>query len=846
MEHLIARIKDRRFWGSLIAVAVMALIAIVYFYPDAVEGNVLRQHDMQQGAAIGQEAKAYAEATGETSRWTNSLFSGMPTFQISPSYPSDSLFKWINTLMGLGLPSPANILVMMMIGFFILMLAMRMRLPVALIGAVTYAFSSYFFIIIGAGHIWKYMTLAYIPPTIAGVILCYRGRYLFGGVIAAIAAMMQISANHAQMSYYFLFVIAGLASAYLADAVRNGELRKWLTATVVLAVAGGLAVTANLPSLYNTYEYSKETIRGGHSDLTSPDGASTQADDGLNREYITQYSYTPSETFTILIPNVKGGATMKPEKGQNKYMSLYELPETQDLVRSGELQSDAAFYLQYIPQYFGAPEGTNGPVYVGALIVALFLLGCVIVRGPVKWALLLLTILSILLSWGRYFMGLTDLMIDYMPMYAKFRTVESILVIAEFCMPVLAMMALQKLAEAGNQAWKLYRHAFCWTFGITSFLCLIGFIAPGFYGSVIPDHEMQSSLRQLFDYAPMRAAIEQLRTSLVRSDSLRSLIIVVAGAAVLWLMMKCKIKTLPAMLLIAVIVVGDLWPVNKRYLDHDSFVRKPIAGEARFAMTPADRAILNDTAINYRVMDIPRFWDASPSYYHKMIGGYHAAKLTRYQDLIDRHLSHFTDGQGVDSVDINVLNMLNARYLVTDSAVYPNPEAQGNAWLVDRIEYVSSADSEMDALSVLDLRHEAVADTRFKNILGSNAEYSPGDTIYETTYAPNRLRYHIKTEKGGLAVFSEIYFPWGWHATIDGEPAEIGRVNYVLRALRVPAGTHEIIMTFDPPSLHATGAAATVAIIVIYIATALALCVWGFGCRFRRKDSSGRENGAIA
>lgn len=834
MEHLISRLKDRRFWGSLIAVAVMALIAIVYFYPDAVEGNVLRQHDMQQGAAIGQEAVAFHEATGETTRWTNSLFSGMPTFQISPSYPSNSLFGWISTVMGLGLPSPANILAMMMIGFFILMLSMKMRLPVALIGAVGYAFSTYFIILIGAGHIWKFVTLAYIPPTIAGVVLCYRGRYLAGGALAALFAMMQIASNHVQMSYYFLFVILGFAIAYLVTAVREKKTAQWFIATGVLAVAGVLAVTANLPSLYNTYEYSKETIRGGHSDLTPVSGPAHNAG-GLDREYITQYSYTPSETFTLMIPNVKGGATMKPEKGSNKYMSLYSLPETQELVKSGNLPSDAAYYLQYVPQYFGAPEGTNGPVYVGALIVALFILGCVIVRGPLKWALLILTIFSILLSWGRYFMGLTDFMIDYMPMYAKFRTVESILVIAEFCMPVLAMLALNQLAKAGREAWSRYGRAFCWSFGSVAVLCLLGIFAPSIYGAVAPEHEMQGAMAQLYAFAPLRSAIEQLRLGMVSADSLRSFIVVAAGAVIVWLFMKGKLKAMAMFALVAVVVVADLFPVNKRYLDHDSFVRKPLVGESRFPMTEIDRAILADTAINYRVMNIPQFWDAAPSYYHKMIGGYHAAKLTRYQDLIDRHLSHFVDGQGVDSVDIEVLNMLNARYLITDSAAYPNPDAMGNAWLVDKVNYVDGADSEMNGLSTVNLRREAVADRKFSDILGEGVTKQPGDTVYETTYAPNQLRYHINTANGGVAVFSEVYFPWGWTATIDGQPAEIGRVNYLLRAVRVPAGKHEVVMRFDPRSLHTTGTAATIAIILIYIAALSAFAVWAFGVRDRRK-----------
>ena len=345
------------FIGGII---IIAIIAFAFFYPDAPEGNQLRQHDMQQGIAIGQEAKAFTEATGEVSRWTNSLFSGMPTFQISPSYPSSGLYKWINTVMGLGLPSPSSLIAMMMVGFFILLLSMKMRWYVALIGAIAYGFSSYFVIIIGAGHIWKFVTLAYIPPTIAGIILCYRGRYLAGGALAALFAMMQISSNHVQMTYYFLFVIIGVVIAYFVMALREKRIKQWGIATGVLAIAAILAVTANLPSLYNTYEYSKETMRGRHSELTQPASDAGQATSGgLDKDYITQYSYQPSETFSFIIPNIKGGASVKPEKGGFVMMNLSDLDDAKEMIEKGEIDQMQAQYLSYMSQYFGDPEGTS-------------------------------------------------------------------------------------------------------------------------------------------------------------------------------------------------------------------------------------------------------------------------------------------------------------------------------------------------------------------------------------------------------------------------------------------------------------------------------------------------------
>ena len=812
MDKIKKFFNDRRTWAVAASVAVMALIALFFFFPDDISGNILSQHDTRQGIANGQEVEAYLAAhPGEDVRWTNSLFGGMPTFQIAPSYPSNSMFSWIGSVMTLGLPSPADLLFLMMVGFFILLMVMKMRWGVALLGAIAYGFSSYFIIIIGAGHIWKFVTLAYVPPTIAGIVLAYRGRYLAGAAVAGLFAMMQIASNHVQMTYYFLFVVAGFAVAYLIEAVRNKKVGQWAVATGCLAVAGLLAVAANLPSLYNTYEYSKETIRGGHSELTKPGDAANATSGGLDRDYLTAYSYGGVESLSLLIPDIKGGATNRPVAGQNMIVALGQLDAASEMASNGEISAETAYYLQQLPQYFGEPEGTNGPVYVGALICALFLVGCIIVRGPLKWVLVVLTIFSILLALGRNCMWLTDLMIDYMPMYNKFRTPESILVIAEFTMPLLAVMGLQKLLELpGRESWDRYRKAILAGFGITCFFCLVGILAPALYGSGVTDMEKEMGISRMPE---LYHAMEQLRYGMVRSDALRSLLFIALGFGALMLYFRKVVTVGVTVLFVGLVTAADLLTVNKRYLNSDSFMPAPLTNDEVFVASPADQAILTDTAMNYRVLDMKRFMSAEPSYYHKAIGGYHAAKLTRYQDMLEYF---FLSGEHNPD---NMLNMLNTRYIIQDPQQMPsiNIGAMGNAWLVDKLDYVDTPDAEIAAVETLDLEHNAVADRRYESVLGKAQPKLQGDTIFETSYAPNRLTYHVDTKHGGVAVFSEVYFPWGWHATIDGKPAELGRVNYILRALRVPSGSHTIEMWFDPESLHTTTTIARVAIIGIYL-----------------------------
>ncbi len=826
-DIIIEKLKHPQVWGTAVSIIIMIIISIAYFHPDAVQGRVLQQYDMMQGAAIGQEAKAFEEATGEKALWTNSLFSGMPTFQISPSYSSNTLFSWINSLYGAFLPSPANLLVMMMLGFYILLLAFGLKWYKALIGAIAYGFSSYFIILIGAGHIWKFITLAYIPPTIAGIVLCYRGRYLLGGALAALFAMMQLAANHVQMTYYFAFVIVGFVVAYLIIAIKENKLKQWGIASGTLVVAAILAVAANSPSLYNTYEYSKETMRGNHSELTAKEDAKSTENktDGLNRDYITQYSYGWGETFTLLIPDVKGGSSQH---------TLSEADEAKNC------SIEEQYYLSQLPQYFGGAEGTSGPVYVGAIICALFLLGCIIVRGPIKWVLITLTFMSILLALGRNFMWFTDLFIDYIPMYSKFRTVESILVIAQFTMPLLALLAVKQLFEE-KEPWKKYKVAIFASFGITLFICFLGIVAPSIFGSFIGEAETDISAQ----YPQIFAIAEQVRSAMVSSDALRSFVFVAFTLIAILLFCLKKFPKVVPIIGICVLVLFDLYSVGKRYLNHDSFHDKPLGSEyEQLAQTALDKQILADTTSHYRVMNIPMFGHPAPSYHHKMIGGYHAAKLTRYQDLIDRQLSTIQQYSYMpelrsDSISIpedqqalakelrqkyRILDMLNAKYIIGHKGeLVKNEHALGNAWWVDNVIYAENADGEMNALDTINPATTAVADVKFKEILGTATPKSAGDTIRLTTYAPNRLTYHAKSEKGGVAVFSEVYFPWGWNVTIDDKPVELARVNYVLRALNVPAGEHKIEMYFDPQSIHTTITIATVAVILIYLTLIVAV-----------------------
>lgn len=809
------------------AALLLAVVAIVFFYPDDVEGRVLQQHDMQQGMANGHEGELWKEMTGEQPRWTNSLFSGMPTYQISPSYPANSMLVWVQKAYTLWLPSPANLLFGMMIGFFIMCLCMGMRWSRALFGAVAWGFSTYFIIIIGAGHIWKFTALMFIPPTIGGVALLYRGKYIAGTALAALFGALQLMSNHIQMSYYFMLVILAMVLAWLWSAIREHKTAQWGVATALMVLAGALAIGVNTPSLYNSYSYSKQTIRGKATDLPTEQGVKTdvKADGGLDLDYMTAWSYGKSETWSLLLPNVKGGATIRPEAGQNKMLTLAETDKAQQLYENGAIGPQEYQMLQQMPQYFGDQPMTNGPVYVGAFVLVLAVLALFVVQGPMKWALFAVSILAIMLSWGNNMMWFTELWANYVPGYNRFRTVASILVIVEFTIPLLAVLALAKLSKSeAPEQFKRNPWLYYSVVGFFMLICLLGWISPGIFGSTLSAQETEMLQQQGFFSNPQAAgfiqAVKDVRLSMISADAMRSFWFIAFSAVIVWLYLKRILKNAKVMVcLVTALTLIDLFQVNTRYLNSESFTEP--AEFAGFTPTAADKAILNDTSY-YRVMDVQGFGDARSSYFHKTIGGYHAAKLTRYNDLITKQIG------GEKGINPAVLNMLNAKYILNGEEYQLNPEALGNAWFVDRIIYVDGAQAEMAGLDSLDVAHSAVADKSFAEMLGKSEQKNAGDTIALTYYSPDKLSYRSRSAKGGVAVFSEVYFPDGWQATIDGKPVQIGRVNYVLRALKVPAGEHHIEFIFAPQAVKTTNTLATISVILIYVlcALALGLLIW--------------------
>ena len=822
---------------DLIAILAFVLLSFAYFFPADIENRILFQHDTAAGAGAGQEVKEYYEQTGERSRWTNSLFGGMPMYQIAPSYDSTKSLQWVQKAYQLFLPDYVCLTFMLMLGFYILLRVFGIPVWLAGLGGIMWAFSSYFFILISAGHIWKFITLAYVPPTIAGIVLAYRGKLLWGGILTALFVALQITSNHVQMSYYFFFVILFFVGAYFEKAWRTKTLPQFFKASAVLIVAALVGIAANVSNLYHTYAYSKETMRG-KSELVQTGDAAKQTSSGLDRDYITQWSYGIDETLTLLVPNFKGGASAalsQSETAMSKanpmYSSLY-----------GSLT-----------QYFGTQPMTSGPVYVGAFVLFLFVLGCFIVKGPLKWALIGATFFSIVLSWGKNFMPLTDFFIDYVPLYNKFRAVSSILVIAEFTIPLLAIFALKRLLEE-PEILKQEKKPLGISLLLTAGIALLLAVAPGSIGSgYVPAQEaqmLQNAVNQQMipanELSGILANLGEMRAELVSSDALRSFIIIGIGCSLLWLYASGKLRSSLTIAGITILCLADMWGVIQRYLNDAQFVPHSIRTET-FTKTNTDELILQDTSLDYRVLNFATstFDDNNTSYWHKSVGGYHPAKLRRYQEMIEHHISPemqaaykaiATAGGEMDSVDANkfrVLNMLNTKYFIfpagqqRQTVPILNPHAYGNAWFVNKVQYVNNANEEIDALDSIIPTETAVVDARFKDVLkGTMESYKDSlSSIRLTSYTPNRLTYETNNAQDGIAVFSEIYYPDGWHVTIDGQPAELARADYILRTMYVPAGQHTIEMRFDPTSLHVTEGIAYGALALLVIGIIVAVLI---------------------
>ena len=799
---------------DIVAVVLFAVISFAYFFPAVTEGRILAQHDAVAGIGSGQEQKEYLEKTGERTRWTNSIFGGMPTYQMSPSYDSTEALGFIQKVYHLFLPTYVWYVFVMLLGFYILLRAFNFKVWLSALGAIIWAFSSYFFIIIAAGHIWKFVTLAYIPPTIAGMVLVYRGKYLVGGLVTALFVALQIMANHPQMSYYFLFVMLFMAIAYGVMAYKENKLKDFFKATGVLVVAGVIGVCINLSNLYHTYQYSKESMRG-KSELVKENSAN-QTGSGLERDYITQWSYGIGETFSLLVPNVKGGASVP-------------LAANEDAMKKANPMYRGLY--SQLGQYWGEQPGTSGPVYVGAFVMFLFILGCFIVKGPMKWALIVGTVFSIVLSWGKNFMGVTDFFIDYVPMYNKFRAVSSILVIAEFTIPLLAIMALKEIMERPAVI-KENAKGFYISLALTGGLSLLFAVAPHvFFSSYISTMEMSALQKGIpqDQLVPILTNLEEVRVSIFTADAWRSLFIILIGVALIYAYSVGKLKAKVTVALIAVLCLADMWGVNKRYLYDEQFVAKGTEMKQYLQPSDTDKEILEDKSLDYRVLNLAvnTFNENNTAYWHKSIGGYHAAKLRRYQEIIEEHIydemngifSKLSEAGGdMSKVDRNafpVLNMLNTRYFILplqDGSTVPvfNPYAYGNAWFVSDVDYVNNANEEIDALHDINPLHTAVVDKRFAEQVKITASPDSLSSIVLKEYQPNALKYEVDSKNGGVVVFSEIYYP-GWISTIDGEEVEHGRADYILRAMNVPAGKHVIEFKFDPKSLHTTETIAYIA-----------------------------------
>ena len=823
---------------DVLAIVFFIAISYAYFIGPVTTNKILYQHDASAGVGAGKEASDYQKETGEVTRWTNSLFGGMPTYQTAPSYKSASGLDAIVKAYHLWLPENVWLLFVYLLGFYIMLRAFDFRQHLAALGSVIWAFSSYFLIIIAAGHLWKVYALAYLPPMIGGVLLAYRGKLLWGFLVTALFAAFEVNANHVQMTYYYLFIIFFMVLAFLIQAIREKKIAQWGKATAVCGVAALIGIAINASNLYHTWQYQKESMRG-KSELVKKNTAN-QTDSGLERDYITQWSYGIDETWTLLIPNTKGGASVPLSQNATAMKKAdYQVQEMLPGLYDG------------LPQYWGTPPMTSGPVYVGAFVLMLFILGLFIVKGPMKWALLAATILSILLSWGKNFMPLTDFFIDYFPMYSKFRTVASILVIAEFTIPFLAVLTLKKLLDEPDllkRKMKFVYVSFVLTAGIAALFALI----PTTFFDFMRDDELQM-FSNIQGMTPdvlnlITTNISEMRQAMFTSDCWRTVVIILIGTAFLLAYRYGKLQGKYMVAGLLVLCLFDMWQVDKRYLNDGMLVPKS-ERDAPQEMTAVDEEILKDKTLDYRVMNLASntFNENETSYYHKSIGGYHAAKLRRYQEMIERYiateaqnLSKTAMSEGADMIEITdtanvlpVLNMLNTKYFIVsmqgEQMPVRNKSAFGNAWFVDKVNFVDDANQEIEQIGKIDLRHEAVADKQFKECLtptlpkGKGVSAVGNDTIVSQNtvvlknYAPNQLTYEVDAKTGGVVVFSEIYYP-GWTATIDGQEAEVGRVNYILRALKVPAGKHQVVLSFFPKSIDYTETIAYIAFGLLILA----------------------------
>jgi len=769
----------KQFRPHFISVGIFLLISLAYFSP-VLSGKVLVQHDISQWTGMAKEIMDYRADQGGEPLWTSRMFSGMPAYQISVLYPSN-LIRYVNDFFWLWLPNPANLLFLSLISFYILMISLRCDYRLSIAGAIAYAFVSFNFVSIQAGHNTKVQAIALMPLVFAGVLMAYRERWMLGAALTALGLSMQIYSNHLQITYYTAITIGFLVIFEAIRAITEKKLPGFLKSSVALLFAAVLAVIPNITNLLLTYEYGKFSTRG-QSELTEK-----KVSAGLDKDYALGWSYGRLETMTLLIPDFSGGSSSKKlDKNSATYKALVS--------QAGDAQ--ARGFCESAPLYWGDQPMTSGPVYNGAIPFFLFILSLFVLRGPFKWWVILSTLFFIMISWGRHFPPLTDFLFDHFPGYSKFRSVAMALVIASLMIPLAGLLGLSRFMEASMDKARAKKFL-QFSFYITGGLCLVFALLPGLFC----DFE-GSSDEQLKQYDWLLAALREDRASTVQADALRSFFFILLAFVMLFAWLKDKLKAEVMVPVLALLILIDMWGVDKRYMGNDEFVSKSRA-EAPFEATAADQQILQDKGY-FRVMNtsVSTFNDASTSYFHHSIGGYHGAKLKRYQEVIEYQISKGNMG---------VLNMLNAKYFISKDersgspVAQLNPGAMGPAWFVNDWSVVPDADAEMKALDSLDIRTRAVVDARYQDALASlkpgvDSTASVRMVIPEGGVLPNYLKYETQSATNRLLVFSEVHYPAGWNAYLDGKQVDYIRANYVLRAMAVPSGRHTVEFKFEPES----------------------------------------------
>jgi len=791
------------------------IISLAYFSP-VLQGKEIFQNDIAQYIGMSKQQKDFKAETGEETYWTDAAFGGMPTYQLGANYPHNFIKDLDLTLRFL--PRPADYLFLYFIGFYILLLVLKLDYKLAFVGALAFGFSTYLIIILGVGHNAKAHAIAYMPTVLAGIILCFRSKYIAGFLLLAIAMALEIGANHFQMTYYLLILVVILGIVYLIDAIKKNLVPHYFKALGVMLLAVILAIGANATNLMATQEYTAFSTRGDNGLTIGPDGNQKPAS-GLDYEYITEYSYGIAETFNLFIPRFMGGSS---SEKLNEKSEMY-----QQLLKMGASPVQAKEFAENAPTYWGSQTFVGAPAYIGATIIFLFVFALFLVKGRLKWWIVAGTVLTLLLSWGKNFDFLTRFFIDVVPLYNKFRAVSSIQVIVELCMPILAIFGLYRLFNDFEKT-EEKEYALKWATIITGGLALIFLL----FKSVLFNFSGGSDsvyVQQMG--AEFIRALKEDRKAIFTSDTIRSLIFVILSAGFIWAYLKNKASKNLVILGFAVLILADLVIVDRRYVNNEDFVASRVVNEP-FQKRQADVQILQDDS-RYRVFDVSEspFNSAKTSYFHNSIGGYHAAKPGRMQDLYDFYIS---------KNNMKILSLLNVKYFIVPGEKQPmaqeNPGAFGNAWFVNNIQWVDNSNQEIIALGDTDLKNMAVINNKFKAVVASNIAADTSGTIELTKNLPNELIYKFSANSDQLVVFSEMYYADGWRSYIDGNEVPNFRVDYILRGLNVPSGNHTITFKFEPQVVKTGSNIAFASSILLFL-----LVLGGLFYSFKNRNSAKAE-----